>query len=83
MPNGMTGTRCSAQMRTISCTSSVDCGNTTASGGWLSSQVVRVAVLLAHRLRGDEAIAELRRQHGYGSINGGGIALRPFDFFFH
>jgi hypothetical protein len=29
----MTGTRSSAHSRTISCTSSVDCGNTTASGG--------------------------------------------------
>ena len=26
-------------MRTMSCTSSVDCGNTTASGGWFSIQV--------------------------------------------
>ena len=39
VPNGMIGTRCAAQIRTISCTSSVDCGNTTASGGWFSIQV--------------------------------------------
>ena len=39
-PNGMTGTRCAAQMRTISCTSAVDCGKTTASGGWFSIQVM-------------------------------------------
>src|SRR3954466_2262136 len=35
----MTGTLCSVQMRTASCTSSADCGNTTASGGWFSIQV--------------------------------------------
>ena len=39
VPNGITGTRCAAQMRTISCTSSVLCGNTTASGGWFAIQV--------------------------------------------
>ena len=39
VPNGMIGTRCCAQMRTICCTSSTDCGNTTASGGWFSIQV--------------------------------------------
>ncbi len=31
-PNGMTGTPCSAQSRTIAATSSVEVGNTTASG---------------------------------------------------
>ena len=36
-----------------------DCGKTTASGGSLATQVSGVAMLLAHRLRGDEAIAEL------------------------
>ena len=39
-PKGITGTPCSPQMRTISTTSSVVSGNTTASGGWLTSQVV-------------------------------------------
>ena len=43
MPNAITGTRCAAQMRTASCTSSVVCGNTTASGGWFSIQVVVLA----------------------------------------
>src|SRR5215475_11432624 len=40
VPNGTTGTRRAAQMRTISCTSAVACGNTTASGGWFSIHVV-------------------------------------------
>ena len=39
MPKPMTGTPWRAQMRTICCTSSVLCGNTTASGGWLGTQV--------------------------------------------
>ncbi len=39
-PNGMTGTRCFAQSLTMCCTSSADCANTTASGGWFSSHVV-------------------------------------------
>src|SRR3954447_3590373 len=43
VPNGMTGTRCAAQMRTIAWTSSVACGNTTASGAWFSIQVVVLA----------------------------------------
>ena len=38
-PNGMIGTPFAAQMRTICCTSAVFCGNTTASGGWLGTQV--------------------------------------------
>ena len=38
------------------------CGNTTASGGWFATQVSGVAVLLAHRLRGDEPVADDRRQ---------------------
>src|ERR1019366_4815812 len=38
-PNGMTGTPFAAQMRTICCTSCVVCGYTTASGGWLGTQV--------------------------------------------
>ena len=40
VPNGMTGTRCSAQTRTISCTSSALSAKITASGGWLAIQVV-------------------------------------------
>ena len=32
MPNGIIGTRCSAQAATTAATSSVDSGNTTASG---------------------------------------------------
>src|ERR1700722_17683457 len=39
-PKGMTGTRSAAHSRTTCCTSSVFCGNTTASGGWLAIQVV-------------------------------------------
>ena len=38
-PKPITGTRSAAHSRTICCTSSVDCGNTTASGGWLPIQV--------------------------------------------
>ena len=38
-PKGMIGTSWAAQMRTICCTSSVLCGKTTASGGWLGIQV--------------------------------------------
>ena len=40
VPNAITGTRCAAHSRTTSCTSSVVCGKTTASGGWFSIQVV-------------------------------------------
>src|SRR6185312_14024995 len=43
VPNGMTGTRCAAQMRTIAWTSAVVCGNTTASGASFSIQVVVLA----------------------------------------
>src|ERR1700754_770128 len=39
----MIGTRWVAHSRTTSCTSSVVCGNTTASGGWLGSHVVVLA----------------------------------------
>jgi hypothetical protein len=39
VPNGIIGTPCSAQMPTIFWTSSVVCGNTTASGGWFGIQV--------------------------------------------
>src|SRR5581483_940184 len=42
-PNGMTGTRSAAHSRTTCCTSSVVCGNTTASGGWFAIQVVVLA----------------------------------------
>ncbi len=70
----MTGTRCAAQMRTISCTSSVDCGNTTASGGWFLDPGDGVAVLLAHRLGGHDAIAEARRECAHRRIDGPGIA---------
>ena len=38
-PKAITGTRSAAHRRTTSCTSSVVCGNTTASGGWLPTQV--------------------------------------------
>src|ERR1700722_8761370 len=38
-PNGITGTRAAAHSRTTCCTSSVVCGNTTASGGWFAIQV--------------------------------------------
>ena len=40
MPNGITGTRASAQRRTMSATSSVDCAKTTASAGSFGSQLV-------------------------------------------
>src|SRR5579864_8413215 len=40
VPNAITGTLCFAQIRTTSWTSAVSCANTTASGGWDSSQVV-------------------------------------------
>src|SRR5262249_485996 len=43
VPKGMTGTRSLAQMRTMSCTSLVVCGKTTASGGSLAIQVVVLA----------------------------------------
>jgi hypothetical protein len=43
VPKGMTGTRRSAQIRTTSCTSSLACGKTTASGGSLAIQVVVLA----------------------------------------
>ncbi len=33
VPNGITGTRCAAQICTIPLTSSVECGKATASGG--------------------------------------------------
>ena len=40
VPNATTGTRSAAQSRITSCTSSVECGKNTASGGWFSIQVV-------------------------------------------
>jgi len=43
VPKGMTGTRRLAQMRTMSCTSSVACGKTTASGGSFAIQLVVLA----------------------------------------
>ena len=43
VPNGITGTRCSAQMRTISATSSVESAKATASGGWFGNQVSTLA----------------------------------------
>ena len=64
VPNGITGTLWRAQIRTASCTSAVSCGNTTASGGWFSIQVSGVAVLLAHRARGHEPVAEMRGEFG-------------------
>src|SRR6266545_1782947 len=42
-PNAITGMQWAAQMRTASCTSSVVCGNTTASGGSFAIQVVVLA----------------------------------------
>src|ERR1700685_3235445 len=38
-PNGITGTRAAPHSRTTCCTSSVVCGNTTASGGWFAIHV--------------------------------------------
>ena len=38
-PNGTIGASCLAQSFTTSVTSSLDSANTTASGGWFSSQV--------------------------------------------
>src|SRR6516165_6472849 len=43
VPKEMTGTRRLAQMRTMSCTSSVACGKTTASGGSFAIQLVVLA----------------------------------------
>ena len=83
VPNGIIGTlmlrrRC----RTICCTSSVDCGNTTASGGWFSIQVTvlpccsRTACEVTTRLpnaRGERRNGALRiglRQYRF--LHGGG-----------
>ena len=43
VPNAITGTPWAAQMRTICCTSCVACGNTTASAGSFTTQVVVLA----------------------------------------
>src|SRR3954452_14535424 len=40
VPNAITGTPCLAQIRTTSWISAVSCAITTASGGWVGSQVV-------------------------------------------
>ena len=45
-------------------TSSVDCGNTTASGGCVGDPGQGVGVLLAHRLRRGEAGAEALAEGG-------------------
>jgi hypothetical protein len=54
----MTGTRWSAQKRTISATSAVESGKATASGGSVRDPGGGVAVLVADRLAGLEAVAE-------------------------
>ena len=43
----------------------------------------RVGVLLAHRLRGHEPVAELRRQRGDDCVDRGGIARPPGRLFLH
>ena len=80
VPNGMIGTRCAAQMRTISCTSSVDCGNTTASGGWFSIQVTvlpccwRTACEVTTRLPKRAVSARTAVSMAFGSRRGGAEA---------
>ena len=73
VPNAITGTRCAAQIRTICCTSSVVCGNTTASGGSLATQVVvlaccsRTAVEVTSRLPNCAASARTTDSTAFGS----------------
>ena len=77
VPNGITGTRCAAQMRTISCTSSVDCGNTTASGGWFSIQVMVLPCCSRTACEVTSAVAEFaRRARATAASIGFGIAPR-------
>ena len=64
VPNGITGTRCCAQMRTASCTSSVDLRKHHRVRRLVLDPGQGVAVLLAHRLRGDEPVAEMRGEFG-------------------
>ena len=77
VPNAMIGTRCAAQMRTMSCTSSVDCGNTTASGGWFSIQVTvlpccwRTACEVTSRLPNFAASARTAASIALGSRRAG------------
>ena len=72
----MIGTRCAAQMRTMSCTSSVDLRIDDGVGRLVFEPGDGVAVLLADRARGDETVAELRRQRGDGAFDRLGIAAR-------
>src|SRR5262245_39037563 len=80
VPNGITGTRWAAQMRTVSCTSSVLCGNTTASGGWFSIQVVvlpccsRTACEVTRRLPKRAASPPMAAATALGSRRAGAAA---------
>ena len=78
-PNGMTGTRCSAQTRTISCTSSVVSGQTTASGACAGNVAGRVRMLVADRLAGLQALAEALLQDAERGGNAGLVAFHRGD----
>ena len=57
-PNGVIGQRCSAQAATIACTSSVEVGNTTASGATAVVMRFAAAMVVADGGAGGHAVAE-------------------------
>ncbi len=79
VPKGMTGTLCFAQMRTTCCTSAVDCGNTTASGGWFGIQVSvwpccsRTACEVTSRLPKAAARSRIAASFDFGSRAAAGM----------
>ena len=64
VPNAITGTRCWAQMRTICCTSACRLREHDRVRRLVRDPRGGVGVLLAHRRRRDDAVAERRRQRG-------------------
>src|ERR1043166_10172412 len=73
-PNGMMGVLCSAQIRTICCTSPVSCGNTTTSGGWLATQVVVLACC-------SRTACEVTTRLPNAAVSAATAALIPAEFF--
>ena len=59
-PNGMIGASCAAQMRTTSTTSCVSFDENDGVGRRVGEPGQRMAMLDAHRLGGDELVAETR-----------------------
>ncbi len=77
MPKAITGTPFFAQIRTTSWMSAVSCAITTASGGCDGQPRGGMGMLLAHRLRGDQPVAEPRRQRVDGALQR--LRFRPLQ----